>query len=244
MLEKRTCQQGFFLSAPQFGEQRGGLRDTPAPKLKTGVKRFCTCWAHMTCKNASGQWVWECHKAEHTQVSTRAKKHKHCQVIACAEKTCARSVKYSACPLAVRQHSWQVCKQIYVNNIYPVVKEKAMATPLQYSCLENPMDGEAWWAAVHGVSKSRTQLSNFTFIFHLHPLEKEMATHSSVLAWRIPVTAEPGGLPSTGSHKSRTRLKRLSSSSSNSHVEKNREQQRQRKGLASRQRCNQLVILM
>ena len=61
-------------------------------------------------------------------------------------------------------------------------------TPLQYSCLENPMDGGAWWAAVHGIAKSRTQLSDFTFSFHFHALEKEMATHSSVLAWRIPGT--------------------------------------------------------
>ena len=74
-------------------------------------------------------------------------------------------------------------------------------TPLQYSCLENPMDGGAWWAAVHGVAKSRTRLSNFTFTFHFHALEKEMATHSSVLAWRIPGTGEPGGLPSMGSHR-------------------------------------------
>ena len=66
-------------------------------------------------------------------------------------------------------------------------------TPLQYSCLENPMEGEAWWAAVHGVAKSWTRLSNFTFTFHFHALEKEMATHSSVLAWRIPGTGEPGG---------------------------------------------------
>ena len=73
--------------------------------------------------------------------------------------------------------------------------------PLQYSCLENPMDGGAWWAAVHGVAKSRTPLSDFTFTFHFHPLEKEMATHSSVLAWRIPGTGEPGGLPSMGSHR-------------------------------------------
>ena len=72
-------------------------------------------------------------------------------------------------------------------------------TPLQYSCLENPMDGGACWAVVHGVAKSWTQLSNFTFIFHFHALEKEMATHSGVLAWRIPGTGEPGGLPSTGS---------------------------------------------
>ena len=74
-------------------------------------------------------------------------------------------------------------------------------TTLQYSCLENPMDGGAWWAAVPGVLKSRTRLSDFTFTFHFHAWEKEMATHSSVLAWRIPGTGEPGGLPSVGSHR-------------------------------------------
>ena len=74
-------------------------------------------------------------------------------------------------------------------------------TPLQYSCLENPMDGRAWKAAVHGVAEGWTWLSNFTFTFHFHALEKEMATHSSVLAWRIPETGEPGGLPSMGSHR-------------------------------------------
>ena len=73
--------------------------------------------------------------------------------------------------------------------------------PLQYSCLENPMDGGAWWAAVHGIEKSWTRLSDFPFIFHFHALEKEMATHPSVLAWRIPGTAEPGGLRSMGSHR-------------------------------------------
>ena len=76
------------------------------------------------------------------------------------------------------------------------------------------MDGGAWWAAVHGVARSRTRLSDFTLFFHFHALEKEMATHSSVLAWRIPGTGDPGGLPSLGSHRVGTRLKRLSSSSS------------------------------
>ena len=76
-------------------------------------------------------------------------------------------------------------------------------TPLQYSCLENTMDGGAWWAAVHGVAKSWRRLSDFTFTFHFHALQKEMATHSSVLAWRIPGMGEPGGLPSRGSHRVR-----------------------------------------
>ena len=76
-------------------------------------------------------------------------------------------------------------------------------TALQYSCLENPMDGGAWWAAVRGVAESWTRQSDFTFTFHFHALEKEMATHSSVLAWRIPGTVEPNGLPSMGSHRVR-----------------------------------------
>ena len=74
-------------------------------------------------------------------------------------------------------------------------------TPLQYSCLENPMDRGAWWAAVHGAAKSRTRLNDFTFTFHFHALEKEMATHSSLLAWRIPGMGEPRGLPSMGLHR-------------------------------------------
>ena len=75
------------------------------------------------------------------------------------------------------------------------------SNPLQYSCLENLMDGGAWQAAVHGVSRNRTRLSDFTLTFHFHALEKEIATHSSVLAWRIPGTGEPGRLPSMGSHR-------------------------------------------
>ena len=76
-------------------------------------------------------------------------------------------------------------------------------TPLQYSCLEDPMDGGAWQAAVHGITEGRTGPSDFTFTFHFPALEKEMATHSSVLAWRIPGTGEPGGLLSMGSHRAR-----------------------------------------
>ena len=75
------------------------------------------------------------------------------------------------------------------------------SNPLQYSCLENPMDRGAWWAAVHGVAKSQTRLNDFTFTFHFHALGKEVAAHSRVLAWRIPGTGEPGGLQSMGSHR-------------------------------------------
>ena len=74
--------------------------------------------------------------------------------------------------------------------------------PLQCSCLENPMDGgPGGLYVVHGVAKSQTRLSDFIFTFHFHALEKEMATHSSALAWRIPGTGQPGGLPSMGSHR-------------------------------------------
>ena len=82
-----------------------------------------------------------------------------------------------------------------------VMTNQGNGSPLQYSCPENPMDGGAWWAAVHGVAKSQTRLSNFTLTFYFHALEKEMATHSSVLAWRIPGTGEPGGLPPMVSHR-------------------------------------------
>ena len=100
------------------------------------------------------------------------------------------------------RHDW-VTKQQHLH-IYVYVKliyGEGNGTPLQYSCLENPIDGGAWWAAVHGVARSRTQLSDFTLTFHFHALEKEIATHSSVLAWKIPGTGEPGGLLSMGSHR-------------------------------------------
>ena len=85
-----------------------------------------------------------------------------------------------------------------INILLYLIYGKGNGTPLQHSCLENPMDGGAWQSAVHGVT---TRLTDFNFTFHCHALEKEMATHSSVLAWRIPGTGEPDGLPSMGSHR-------------------------------------------
>ena len=90
-------------------------------------------------------------------------------------------------------------KRLHLLSIVPFGERNG--NPLQCSCLENPMDRGAWWAAVCGVAKSRTRLSDLTFTFHFHALEKEMATHSSVLAWRIPGTEKPGGLPSMGSQR-------------------------------------------
>ena len=129
-----------------------------------------------------------------------------------------RACSFNFC-VVLREHSplsaiswnvWEVIKFVFGN--CSLLIGEGNGTPLQYSCLENPMDRRAWWAAVHGVANSHTRLSNFTFTFYFHALEKEMSTHSSVLAWRIPGMGEPGGLPSMGL-QSQTRLKQLSSSS-------------------------------
>ena len=117
-----------------------------------------------------------------------------------------RSKRLLISPSAVILEPKQI-KTVTVSIVSPFICHEVMdlgennGTPLQYSCLENPMDGGAWWATVHGVAKSRTRLNDFTFTFHFHALEKEMATHSSVLAWRIPGMGEPGGLLSMGSHR-------------------------------------------
>ena len=99
--------------------------------------------------------------------------------------------------------SWVCLLYLWLFNVYELVFREGNGTPLQYSCLENPMDSGAWWAAVHGVAKSQMRLSDFTFTFHFHAMEKEMATHSIGLAWRLPGTGEPGGLLSMGSHRVR-----------------------------------------
>ena len=97
-------------------------------------------------------------------------------------------------------HDW-VTELNWTDDLLMSPLREGNGTPRQYSCLENPMDRGAWWAAVYGVARSQARLSDFTFTFHFHALEKEMATHSSVLAWRIPGTGELGGLPSMGLHR-------------------------------------------
>ena len=96
-------------------------------------------------------------------------------------------------------HFFKAWDVFFNSSVY--ISGEGNGTPLQYSYLGNPMEGGAWWATVHGVTKSQTQLSDFTFTFHFHALEKERATHSSTLARRIPGTEEPGRLPSMGSHR-------------------------------------------
>ena len=103
----------------------------------------------------------------------------------------------------------EVAKELNINHSTVVwhlkqvrkARGEGNGTPFQHSCPENPMDKGAWWAAFRGVAEGRTSLRDFTFTFHFHALEKEMATHSSVLAWRIPGMGEPGRLPSMGSHR-------------------------------------------
>ena len=107
-------------------------------------------------------------------------------------------------PTSTTQVDWKLPEkkasfQVWLTIIGPI--GEGNGTPLQYPCLENPMDRGAWKAAVQGVAEGRTRLSDFTLTFHFHALEKEMATHSSVLAWKIPGTGEPCGLPSMGSHR-------------------------------------------
>ena len=124
----------------------------------------------------------------------------------------SNSLQYSCLENSMERGAWQATvhgvaksqtrlRDLTTTAMEVIRNSLLLGTPLQYSCLENPMDGGAWLAAVHGVEKSQTRLNDFTFSFHFHALEKEMATHSSVLAWRIPGTGEPGGALSLGSHR-------------------------------------------
>ena len=105
------------------------------------------------------------------------------------------------CQIRQEQHMRIQAETREMNFLHVIIHFFLNYEGTKYSCLGNPMDGGAWWAAVHGVAKSQTQLSDFIFTFHFRALEKAMATYSIVLAWRIPGTGEPSGLPSMGSHR-------------------------------------------
>ena len=127
---------------------------------------------------------------------------KKCQVV--FQSSCTTVYEFLSAPLLETYHKLTGPCAIHSLSHSKLFTEHllcANGNPLQYSWLKNPMDGGAWWAAVHGVAKSQARLSDFPFTFHFHALEKEMATHSSVLAWRIPGTEEPSGLLSMGSHR-------------------------------------------
>ena len=112
-------------------------------------------------------------------------------------------LKYHFCLWAVRKGvDCSLISRYFPFSIAQLRRRQWHPTPVLF-CMENSVDGGAWQASVHGVAKSLTRLSDFTFTFHYRALEKEMATHSSVLAWRIPAMGEPGGLPSMGSHRVR-----------------------------------------
>ena len=154
-------------------------------------------WKAHGQRSLTGCSPW-CHKRV-TWLSTHA--HVHTYIQHCLKATKMEFVIQNYNNSEIIGHIYFVLNTI--STLFFENLGEGSGTPLQYSCLENPMDGGAWWAAVHGVTRSRTRLSNFTCRFHFHALEKEMATHSSVLAWRIPGTGEPGGLPSLGSHRVR-----------------------------------------
>ena len=118
--------------------------------------------------------------------------------------SCLSPYSVESAPFSIHEDAMKKQDAEHSCCVYPGVglwAREGNGNPLQYSRLENPMDGEAWWAAVQGVEESRTRLSDFTFTFHFHALKKEMATYSSVLACRIPGIGEPGGLLSMGSHR-------------------------------------------
>ena len=131
-------------------------------------------------------------------------KKKSCLTLPSRNKHCCSFDTFSSSPYFPMHNFYCTDSSdflIYHYNAFNPASGEGNGTPLQYSCLENPMDGEAWKAAVHGVAEDQTELSEFTFTFHFHALEKAMATHSSVLAWRIPGMGEPGGLQSMGLHR-------------------------------------------
>ena len=182
---------------------RDGFLPTPSSLLSLPTHFLCSSstghyafsWTHQACSISLGFLLWEMYMAPCSPHWFRLL----VQHFLIREPTQTTLPETSHSLLSLWPYSASFCSIEFTLLISWL--GEGSGTPLQYSCLENPKDGGAWWAAVRGVAKSRTRLSNLTFTFHFHALEKEMATHSSVLAWTIPGTEEPGGLPSMGSHR-------------------------------------------
>ena len=133
-------------------------------------------------------YIFQCHSPKSSHLRPLSQSPKDCSIHLCHLLSRIQGYRYHLSKFHI--YALEYC-----------IGGEGNGTQLQYSCLENPTDGGAWWAAVHGVTKSGTRLNDFTFTFHFHALEKEMATHSSVLDWRIQGVVEPVGLPSMGLHR-------------------------------------------
>ena len=188
------------------------------------VRLFATPWNNMQIKISQGKKCmgWSPEDVPNTELplfSPLGVKMCYCITLVCGSMHRVLPTRESFLSFDVQRFSWGLiisalidCPNIIVNlnlqvDDYYMTQscylEKEMATHSSVLAWKNPMDRGAWQAAVRGVAKSRTPLSDFTFTFHFHALEKEMATHSSDLAWRLPGTGEPGGLPSIGLHRVR-----------------------------------------
>ena len=177
--KESSCNLGDLGLIPGLGRSPGGGRGNPLQ---------CSCLENPHGQRSLADYSQWGHKESDT--TERLGAHTHTQSSSMEHFINCKTLIFPVPPTSF--FSIIGCQLLY---------GEGNGNPLQYSCLENPMDGGAWWAAVHVVAKSRTRLNDFTFNFPFHTLEKEMATHSSVLAWRIPGMEEPGGLLSMGSHR-------------------------------------------
>ena len=145
-------------------------------------------------------WIW--YQRHKQQMEQQTGLHENCKILYIRRHhQQSKKANHEMGENICKSHIWYGINSHNIQRTLKTQNGAGKGNPLQYSCLENFMNRGDWQVVVHGVAKSRIGLSDFTFTFHFHALEKKMATHSSVLTWRIPGTAEPGGLPSMESHR-------------------------------------------